>query len=102
MVLKIEMPAGDAAGVETEAAVAPSPEVNDNFDPPPSKKQKKLPACDNAGDSLPPPPSLAEERVALKCAGCGISDKDAPASLLLFDDPEEDGKQNKSAQGEKR
>ncbi|KAL3805570.1 hypothetical protein HJC23_005814 [Cyclotella cryptica] len=104
MVLKIEMPASDAADVgETEAVVAPSPEVNNNFDPPPSKKQKKLSASENAGESLPPlPPSLAEERVALKCAGCGILDKDAPASLLLFDDPEEDGKEKKSAADEMR
>lgn len=103
MVLKIERPASDAADVETETVHAPSPETNNNFDPPPSKKQKKLSASENNRENRPlHPPSLAEERLALKCAGCGVSDKDAPASLLLFDDPEEDGNEKKSAADEKR
>jgi hypothetical protein len=121
MVLKIEKPEGSAApeiepsnDVAVDAAEEGSGGSNsESFDPPPSKKQKKQSPPDEAAVKQEPgevpqaPPLQANDQtqappLASQCAGCAISDADAPGSLLLFDDPEEDEKEKSADEKEKR
>lgn len=94
MVLKIDNPEAKAPQPPLPRSEQPSNNTN-GFDPPPSKKTKP-----NEGPSQEPKHATAsaEKSPALICAGCKVSDKEAPGSLLLFDDPEEeeDKKDNKS------
>lgn len=64
---------------------------SESFDPPPSKKHKvEKEKTTTKGTKV-----ATTAAVPLVCAGCKITDKEAAGALLLFDDPEDDGKDKK-------
>lgn len=65
---------------------------SESFDPPPSKKHKvEKEKTTTKGTKV----ATTAAVVPLVCAGCKITDKEAAGALLLFDDPEDDGKDKK-------
>ena len=94
MVLKI-----DKQTASQEEGAEATTTTSESFDPPPSKKKKSDNDVEPAATTAPAPAPEAEAetqpQALTHCAGCNISSRDAQGALLLFDDPEEDGKETK-------
>ena len=67
--------------------------TSESFDPPLSKKKKS--DVHSEEQAAATAPAEVEAQAPSYCAGCKISSKDAQGALLLFDDPEEDGKEER-------